>query len=159
VLAYLANNPGTSLTKMAAALGWLNQEGEPMKRRAQAATDKLKEDRFVVFERGQWKLTEKGQAEAERVGGPIERAPNDQGTAQGTATAKNQGNPIGAGRTVPHHTIGLGTEVRGPTVVPELEGTTWNDGDPFASFHDPSLKLNREQDDYPDLPEFLDRRG
>jgi hypothetical protein len=42
------------------------------------------------------------------------------------------------------------------TLRPEQNG---DDGDPFASFHDPSLKLNMEEDDYPELPVHLDRRG
>ena len=32
------------------------------------------------------------------------------------------------------------------------------DGDPFASLKDASLKLKPKDDDFPELPEFLDRR-
>jgi hypothetical protein len=35
----------------------------------------------------------------------------------------------------------------------------FGDGDPFASLKDASLKLKPRRDDYPDLPEFLDRRA
>ncbi len=67
VLDMLLNFPSASFADWCAKLGWLTGEGVANKSRVSRAIDRLHEDKFVVKERGRWKLTKKGRAEAERV--------------------------------------------------------------------------------------------
>lgn len=57
ILIALEGNPGMSIRDLAESLRWTNKDGEPDRRRAQTATDKLRAQRLMKFEARKWKFT------------------------------------------------------------------------------------------------------
>jgi Bifunctional DNA primase/polymerase, N-terminal/AAA domain/Primase C terminal 1 (PriCT-1) len=64
VLAVMRATPGLSLAGIADACGWKTQKGEPYKAKVQRTMDRLKASRLVDKFRGNYRLTEKGEAVA-----------------------------------------------------------------------------------------------
>ncbi|MBN7759981.1 AAA family ATPase [Nitratireductor aquibiodomus] len=77
-----------SLSDLADALGWCDQDGAPDKGRADNATARLKRRDLVVYELRTWKLTRKGQTAATDAAGEMhERKTNEHRAAKIVASA------------------------------------------------------------------------
>lgn len=74
LLLLLQKTDRTSIASIAEALGWFSPTGKPYKTRAQRGLNKLRDEGFVKLERGRWRLTDKGQKEADRVAENIQLA-------------------------------------------------------------------------------------
>ncbi len=67
LLIILADQDGLSLNGLAEQAGWITKLGEPNKARAQRVMNRLKDDRLVKNERGDWTLTDAGEKAAEKA--------------------------------------------------------------------------------------------
>ena len=66
ILLQIERDGSQSLADMAASCGW-QKNGEPDKRRASSATDKLKRGKLAEFKRGKWQLTKAGNEAATEI--------------------------------------------------------------------------------------------
>ena len=75
LLILLAGGEGKSLAALAEQAGWITRLGEPNKSKAQRIMNRLKNDRLVKVERGDWQLTEAGEKAAEKAAARKEKRP------------------------------------------------------------------------------------
>jgi hypothetical protein len=75
----MLGRPHSSLTELAAQLGWFYQTGEPNKAAAYRVMQKLVTAKLVAMRRDRWDLTPAGKAEAERLKAEAEQHAPAQG--------------------------------------------------------------------------------